>query len=548
MKKIQNIIAENLIRFGAKNLSKEAEEHLKQLSEQIEGGPDDDPTVTKSKSVGFKTDPKRNRVRGVQRGSVIGGIDYSVTKEQDIELISTNDMLSKMANDLADSEEYQKLSIDIKTKLAEGYYNALLSILNSDFIQKLSRAQSRDLKKFFRKSQRWNFIMQPLMEDEDLRFKIQSNNPLTPEQIKEAGMIINQAVTDINVANCDAGTISADEANGIRIFNGELEYMSRKKAPLSTILVSIEKGFGQKQMKAPQTDTFIQPITLTTPINTEVFATGKFNVSAAGAMVKNIQQQILNQQFTVTKGKTSVTQTGQQIVDGGGKFNINVFDVISSASNYWAGVTDYSHENDGSEVKDFKSVDTSGSSGKNKNLAITRNRMLQNAVATELNKISWLNLTTVKVVNDVRVTNTGGKVDNDPNPEKSRDKSKYPNPGQYAQFKLTIGGEISYSQEKPGVYTNSGAFGQYQIILQYVGKRETERSLTASLITSPGSKAQIVKARPIKAAFENLGIMLTNDGGATLKHNPDALRIGGSNWHDRRTRQNVRTGASGGYN
>ena len=272
MKKLEQLIAENLLRFGVKNLSDDVEKQIKQISEQIEGGPDEeDPTVTKGKSIGFQTDRQRNRVRGKAKGQMAGGIDYSVTKENDIELVSANDMLAKMTKDLADSEEYQKLSIDVKTRLADGYYNALLSILNSDFIQKLSQAQKRDLKKFFRKSQRWNFITHPLMEDENLRFKIQSNTELTPEQIKEAGVIMNQAVNDINVANSEAGTITADQANGIRIFNGDLEYINRKKSPLTTIMLLIEKGFGQKQLKAPASNTFIKPITLTTPINTEVF-------------------------------------------------------------------------------------------------------------------------------------------------------------------------------------------------------------------------------------------------------------------------------------
>ena len=535
MKKLEHLIAENLLRFGVKNLTESAETQIKQLSEQIEGGPDEeDPTVTKSKSIGFKTDRQRNRVRGKEKGQMVGGIDYSVTKENDIELVSANDMLAKMSKDLADSEEYQKLSIDIKTKLAEGYYNALLSILNSDFIQKLSQAQKRDLKKFFRKSQRWNFIAAPLMEDENLRFKIQSNTELTPEQEKEAGVIINQTVTDINIANSTAETIIAQQANGIRIFEGDLEYINRTKDPLTTIMLLIEKGFGQKQLKAPASNTFIKPITLTTPINTEVFKTGKFDVKAAGAMVKNIQTQILNQQFTVRDGKTSVTKTGQEIVNGGGRFTINTFNVISSASNYWAGVTDYSHENDGTDVKDFKSIDSSGSSGKNKNLAITRNRMLQNAVALELNKIPWMNMDTVDVFNDVRVTNTGGKVDDGPD-DTGRDKSKFPKPGQYAQFELTIGGAITYSEEKPGVYSNSGSFNQFQIKLQYIGKRETKRSLTASLITTGATKATIVKARPIKTAFMNLGIILSaDDGSVKLKHDPNHLQRGTDTWQTRR--------------
>jgi hypothetical protein len=531
MKKLENIIAENLLRFGVKNLTSKTENQIKRLSEQEE----DPTTVTKSRGVGFKTEPNRNRVRGVQKGGVRAGVDYSVTKENDIELVTPNDMLAKMSKDLAESEEYKKLPIDIKNQLATGYYNSLLTILNSDVVKQLSISQKKDLKKFFRKSQRWNFLIRELNEDENLSFKIQSSQELTPEQIQEASNVINQSINDINVANSTEGTISSTQANSIRIFNGDLEYIPRQKDPLTTILVSIEKGFGQKQLKAASTNAVIKPITLTTPINTEVFKTGKFDVQAASSMVKNIQTQILNQQFTITIGKQTITQTGQEIVNGGGKFTINTFTVISSASNYWGGVTDYSHENNGSEAKDFKSIDATGSSGKNKNLAITRNRMLQNAVATEINKIPWLNLENVNVVNDVRITNTGGKVDD------GREKTTYPKAGQYAQFQLTIGGQISYSQSKPGVYSNTGKFGQFLIELQYVGKPGTKRTLTASLVVGGKDKAQIVKARPIKATLMNIGIALSpNDGSAKLKHNPNALQVGGSDWQRRRNDQNQR--------
>jgi len=530
MKKLENIIAENLLRFGVKNLSEDITKQIKHVSEQIEGGPDDDPTVTKTKSIGFKAEPDRNRVRGKARGTVQGGIDYSVTKENDIELISPNDMLKKMAKDLSASEEYKKLSIDIKNKLAEGYYNALLTILNSEIIQQWSRTERRDLKKFFRKSQRWNFVAVPLMADEDLTFKIRSNSALTKEQIDQAGAAINQAINDINIANCDEQTISAKQANGIRIFDGELEYIPRDKASLSTIMINIEKGFGQKELKAPSADTFIKPITLTTPINTEVFKAGKFDVKAASSMVKNIQTQILDQQFTVTSGKTSITKTGRQIVEGGGVFKVNTFNVISSASNFWAGVTDYSHENNGSEIKDFKSTNSDGNSGKNKNLAITRNRMLQSAVALELNKIPWIKMDTVDVFNDVRVTNTGGVND------ESRDKAKYPNPGQYAQFELSIGGKIEFAEEKPGVYTKSGAFNQFQIRLEYVGKTGTKRELQAAFDTTGPTKATIVKARPLKTFFLNLGLVLSGDDSG-LKHDPKHLQRGSDTWQKRRDRQ-----------
>lgn len=539
MKKLEQIIAENMLRFGSKNLSESDKKIINNLNEQEE-----DPTVTKSKSIGFKTEPRRNRMRGVQKGGAIGGATYTVTKEKDIDLVTSADMLNKMNTDLTESEDYKKLSIDIKNQLATGYYDALLTILNSDVIKKLSQSQKRDLKKFFRKSQRWAFEAYELSEEDTLKIKLQSTNELSDQQLKEAASIISISLNELNAANATAGTISDNTANSIRVYENDLEFITRQKEPLSTILVNIEKGLGQKTLKAAQTVGVIKPVTLSIPKNTKVFPVNKFAVTEAANMAKSIENQILNNMFSVTEGKQIITKSGRDIVEAGGVLKVNTMNTISSASNFYGGVTDFSHSNDGNKVKSYDSIDNSGGSGKNKKLAQQRNTSLQEAIRLQLQKVSWLDLSQTTFTNDVRITDTGGVIDENP----TRNKSTHPNPGQYGQLELSLSGQIEYQKDQPGSYSRSASFRQFGIRLRYIGKRETERSLTMGLITGGKDKAQLVKARPIKTALQNLGMILTTDkDDVRLKSNPNSLKGGGDNWHNRRTNQNVRKGASGGY-
>lgn len=535
MKKLQQIIAENMLRFGSKNLSENNVDAIKKLNEQQEDGPGDDGTVTKSKGVGFQTPGRRNRMRGVSKGGAIGGINYTVTKEKDVELVTPTDMLNKMQSDLAESEDYKKLSIDIKNSLAEGYYNVLLEILNGKAVENLSGKAGRDIRKFFRKSQRWAF--EPMeTNEENLKIKLTSNKELTEQELQEASNIISNSLNDLNIANSTAGTIAANMCNTARIYENDLEFISTKKDPLTTILVNIEKGLGQKKVKDERIVAFIKPVTLEIPKNTKVFAVGKFQVTEASKMANDIVNQILNNTFSVTEGKITITKTGREIIDGGGVFKVTNLNTISSASNFWGGATDFSHENNGNEVKPFDSISSTGNSGKNKKLAKDRNKSLTDAVVLELRKRKFLDLSQINYTREVRVTDTGGFVDENP----KKDKNTHPNPGQYGQLGLSIGGEIEYQETKPGVYTKNAEFHPFGIRLRYIGKRDTERQLTAGLITGGKDKAQILKAKPIRTALQNLGVRMTDGqpGKPIFKQDIWAPKTGGDTWHDRRNRQN----------
>jgi hypothetical protein len=257
-------------------------------------------------------------------------------------------------------------------------------------------------------------------------------------------------------------------------------------------------------------------------------------------MVNQIVNQIMKTTFNVTvtlsNGKTQkISETGADIINKGGKFNGLSLTVISSASNYWGGRVDFSHDNAGNEVKDFASVNNSGASGKNKKLSQKRNAALTSAVLAELKQLPWMQVDALNVYNEVRITDTEGKTDEMP----KDDKIKYPNPGQYAEFEMSVGGKIDYEYTKKPTYSNKGSFKVLGVTMKYVGRKQTKFTIDASLVFGGVEKATQMKTQPIRTMLKNLGTTLTHDkdDGVGLKHNPNALRTGSKAWQGRRSDQ-----------
>ena len=100
--------------------------------------------------------------------------------------------------------------------------------------------------------------------------------------------------------------------------------------------------------------------------------------------------------------------------------------------------------------------------------------------------------------NEIRITDTGGKID------KNKVDSKYPKPGQYAEFFITIKGDVTYTEYKPNTYKTSGKLGQSGIGLFYEGKPPKGLDIDMGLVFGGKTKATIVKARPVLTWFENI--------------------------------------------
>jgi hypothetical protein len=519
---LKRILKENLIRFGTKNLSEEQKNKL------LEFDPNDDGVVTKQGGFGVRKKGTHNRIAGVQRGGFMGGVSYHLTREKDVDLKTVGDILSKMNKDLSDSAGYKKIPAETRNMLAQGFLDALTTLLTKEPIANLERKANRDLKKFFKKSQRWRFIAED-QPNLDIAFKIESERKSTPEELKQAAEALDMTLLGINKANCSGQTIMANQAYGIELIDGTINPKLNNKAPLSTMLPYIDIAFKQIQTGKEEGQSYVQPITLTTPRNTKVFPTGisLFTPAEASKMINSIVNQITKTQFTVNitlpGGKTkSVSESGGDIINRGGKFKINALNVISSASNKWGKPVDFSHDNAGNEVKDFASVDNSGPSGKNKRLAEKRNLALTNAIIAELKQIPWLivNLDQYDISKEIRITDTEGKTD----PEKKDDPAKYPNPGQYAEFEISIGGSIDYEYTKQAKFANKGSFKVLGVTMIYVGRKKTKLTIDAGFAWGGVEKAQDVRVQPIKTLLQNLALRLTHDkdDGEIIKRRLDA--------------------------
>ena len=177
----------------------------------------------------------------------------------------------------------------------------------------------------------------------------------------------------------------------------------------------------------------------------------------------------------------SKTMTIKDMIDCGDqkckeRFDIYItgVNVVSSASNAWAKgeVLDITHKNDGTFVKTAEELNAAGNNAKNFKLAKQRGDGLIQAVLQEFQKGGPIRLYkdfdyTKNIQMEYRVTDTGGKVDSDP----TKDKTNYPNKGQYAQFKFDVGITIMEKKTSPSVNELEGQIKQGKIVLKYIGKQ-----------------------------------------------------------------------------
>jgi hypothetical protein len=490
-------------------------------------------------SIGINKKGGRNsilsKMRGVDSRGAMGGLSVSWDKESNKKLDTSQDVLSKMNEELGDSEFWGKLSNTTKESLAEGYYKSIEEGLNKlqDVLSKkeIKYYGLNKLKKFFKKSQRWKFkaLSSSDLIKSELTWKIITEGTLdkTSEELnKEFSSLIN----GINNANSQSNTILSSECNIMTQDkkNAPLTNTTTKKTPLSTVLLYEKTPIVQKKIRSEQTKAFIVGTNISIPPNTEIFDAGKDKISGAiNDVVSGIYKKILDSTFEVKVGKEVYTNTGREIVDAGNTLRLDLLRTISSASNTWTNedVLDITHNNDGTKVKNFDSLETSGNNKRNQKLSKRRNNNLMNAVLSLLGEKQGIVIDDkLRKDYEIRITDTGGKIDED------RDESKYPKPGQYAEFFITIKGDVEYTEYKPNSYKTSGKLGQSGIGLFYEGKPPKGLDINFGLVFGGKTKATIVKARPILTWLENI------TSGDELKKPSMSLRGGSKLWSNIRNK------------
>ena len=509
--------------------------------------PDEDDPKKKTKGgfgFGFNKKGKQNliqKMRGVNRGGAMGGLEVSWDKESNKKLDTTQDVLSKMNNEIGDSEGWTKLPTEVKEALAQGYFTVIEEGLDnlSDVLSKkeIKYYGLNKLKKFFKKSQRWGFrvVEDSAKAPSEIKWSYTTGSKpdMTTEELSNE---FAKSLNEINLANAQSNTIASNQCNGLQA--GEKNSAPKEtvisKTPLSTIMVYPKTNIKTIKVGDDETKGYIVGTNIKIPPNTEVFAAGKDKISSAlSDVVNGIYKKILDSTFEIKVGKKVYTNKGRDIVDAGNTLRLDLLRTISSASNTWTGddVLDITHNNDGTQVKNFDSLDTSGNNKRNQNLSRRRNNNLMNSVISLLGEKNGIVIDDkLRKENELRITDTGGKVD------EKKDDTKYKNPGQYAEFYLTIKGNVEYSVMKKAKYETKGVVGQFGISLMYEGKPPKGLEIDMGLIFGGKEKASIVKARPILTTLENIfsGAAFDKD---KLSKDPMHLRGGSGKWSNRRQNQ-----------
>jgi len=491
-----------------------------------------------------RTGNKHPRSWGKHGGSAGAylNLDYKTYKEIDVELKSGADLLAKMNENLAGKADWKKIPPDVKSMLANGFNDFIQTAAESEFIKKLSRQKRRDLRKFFKKSQRWRFDIVNLNnreekgEGEKLGSKLKSELTVTfpqgegaptEEQIQAE---IRASLYEINVANSESGAIASTSCNGLVAENmtvtdedgvtytvTQAANVKVQKLPLETAVV-YEMVTPQTYKRVPGSYVMLQDDKeIVIPNEPSGFKAGSDAVNATyvDSTVQKIYEQLMNTTFELKDNKTGkvmMTKTGRDIVEDSyegltsSTIILDYMDVISSASNVWSGKKlDFTHSNDGTKVKELNQLPTSGNDKSNTKLAMDRNRNLTASVLAALEKLPGIKKSRdFELGQEVRITDTAGFPDGDKNKP-----STHPNPGQYAGFKIgfwATAEEKEVKAEKKGV---KGKIGQSLIKLVWLGKKDKDVTWNFDIGFEfhPGVKNKILKKNIFTGQLEPGGSM-----------------------------------------
>jgi hypothetical protein len=505
-----SVLSENKIDFYDNENERILEMHHRAINKEFLTEDEDDPVVRKKFDFGAKVKgQKYPRWWGKHGGGAEARLtlDYKKYREIDKELNTGADLLAKMNEDIGGNKDWAMIPPNVKSALANGFNEFLQVASKSEHIKKLSRQKRRDLRKIFKKAQRWKFkivdLKNNLSQPEEGKKKASKIKPEltvtfpqgegapTEEQIIAE---IRESLNDINMANCEGPTIGAPSCSALV---GQNVTVTEDDGTSYTLVQPVSREVSKGALETAVVYEMITPASykrgeggtyflqdtkqIVIPNEDSGFAPGSdvVDTTYVDKTVQTIYDQLMNTTFELTDEKTKkviVTKTGRDIVDdinAGLTKSAIVFeymDTTSSASNIWSGkkALDFTHKNDGTKVKNLNDLPTTGEDKSNTNLAIRRNKNLTAAVLAALDKLPGIKrYGDFKLSQELRVTDTGGKTDD------TRDKSKYPNIGQYGGFKVGFMAyveEAVVKKEKTGV---KGKIGQSLIKLVWVGAPDT---------------------------------------------------------------------------
>jgi hypothetical protein len=463
----------------------------------------------KTKSFNLNLGGGRNQLRDITRGSLNIGGEFTYDKEVDEELTKPANVTQKMNAELSSFAEYNKLTGEQRIKLGEAFYNALNTILDDPRVyiskqtDKSQKKEIRKLKKFFKKAQRWKFVMNnEVLPEEYKSVDLSLIAEVEPEELTGLKTALQTALTNKFDYECEEDVVLSNSQSVYAGNNedGTFNYVPVTKKPLSFIITTEEEEVKPAKLRdANVKETKASKMIEIPKIETNYDPGASDPKPFLESAMETIYNTLYSTKIDYEKPKgDSDSKTLKEMIECNRSgecdvsYRIEIYKVYSesSASNTWTGtdVLDVTHTNDDEFVKKIENIEKTGNNLKNAALAKKRGDLLVQSIVSKFKQNTDI-IVSENIYDNVdmyyKVTDTGGKLDNDPT-------KTLPNPGQYANFtfyvRVTILGNIKISAESE----LTGKIANNVISLEYIGKQGGGFGFSSYSYTTGRMKAQYV--------------------------------------------------------
>tara|TARA_B100000900_G_scaffold266170_1_gene227113 strand:+ start:7703 stop:9376 length:1674 start_codon:yes stop_codon:yes gene_type:complete len=419
-------------------------------------------------------------------------------KEAGVALESEDDLLNKMNQELGKKEGYGNLTADQKRKVAIGFFNGIKKIVKDNLKGVVDKKQRRNFKKFFKKSNRWEFdIVDVKLEGcksaaacrkEKLslldEIKLQYTQYEAPDIPKNDGAQIasntKQQLDSIIDNNTSLDAVIKSKPSQIIDQNPLITSNNLMPFKIDDIPTEdagdLEVVFAYQKQKIKYKKISDDKQSVIT-IDLDDLTTGKLPIDFAAMKheiksgdAQKVRQAIIDviRKVPVTLPESSKSEnkntTIGEIVDlGNGFVNISTINLIGAASNAWGGKLEATHDISGNKLPGGRSVndifkDPKSKEGDKLNIELGRKRLnsMRNLIVPFIQKTSWLKPSKqTRIVPELKIIDTGGV----PNRK-----------GQYTEVILDGTLQIQETKFQRGTGSLTGKFGGQKIILDFKGK------------------------------------------------------------------------------
>jgi len=491
----------------------------------------------KNKGGGFSIGRK-----GINRMGRTGGyVDFSYDidpiklnidwdREKGEELETEEDLLNKMDKELSKDKGYNSLTAEQKRMIATGFWGGVKKIVSDNLKDVVDKKQRRNLKKFFKKSNRWDFDI----------FKVKGLEKCTSKENCKSGKFQKASSISLTTTNYSDPKIPKNKSseieanaklqmNEVIANNSSVDVITKQNVtqtlqqnPLISennlnpfIIKDSGKGEGDhlevivpyqkytvKYKKISDDEQYLQTIDLDEldtgklPVN---FAPLKYEIKSKDA--STVRNSIINKLRsypvpTDIKLKGEYKTVGDLVDAGIGKINISTINLIGAASNVYGGKKlEPTHDINGNPIPGGRTVkdiqnDPNSTDNDKKNIKLGGQRLksMNDLVISLIKSVPWLmgNKQT-SMIPSLKIIDTGGKADE---------------AGQYTQVILDGVIQVIEDKVKEGEGVLGGKFELKRIVLDFEGKPKSDflmnltGGIKARLDGGPSKDSRYMKKGP----------------------------------------------------